>query len=161
MKRGGAIGNLGRAPVPEWEEVARAAWPGRLPATVASAAGRIHLVVVVASLFVLSVFGAQLIRIQGFDAHAVAEEARSKRAGTQVIPAMRGRLVSRPAHIRYTGLTLDGDRLTRVARGFHARVVQHEFDHLDGMLYPQRMDDLTRLIFESEARHHLNRDGAP
>ena len=48
----------------------------------------------VASLFVLSVFGAQLIRIQGFDAHAVAEEARSKRAGTQVIPAMRGQILA-------------------------------------------------------------------
>ena len=80
--------------------------------------------------------------------------------GCLSVPGLRG-LVSRPAHIRYTGLTLDGDRLTRVARGFHARVVQHEFDHLDGMLYPQRMDDLTRLIFESEARHHLNLDGAP
>ena len=39
-----------------------------------------------------------------------------------------------------------------MARGFHARVVQHECDHLDGILYPQRMDDLTELIFESEAR---------
>lgn len=55
MKRGGAIGNLGRAPVPEWEEVARAAWPGRLPITLTTAAGRGHLVVVVSSLAVLVV----------------------------------------------------------------------------------------------------------
>ena len=55
MKRGGAIGNLGRAPVPEWEEVARAAWPGRLPVTLTTAAGRGHLVVVVSSLAVLVV----------------------------------------------------------------------------------------------------------
>lgn len=48
----------------------------------------------VASLFVLSVFGAQLVRIQGFDAHAVAEEAQSKRAGTQIIPAMRGQILA-------------------------------------------------------------------
>jgi peptide deformylase len=38
----------------------------------------------------------------------------------------------------------------RTARGFHARVVQHEFDHLDGILYPQRMTDLSRLTFNSE-----------
>ena len=48
----------------------------------------------VASLFVLSVFGAQLVRIQGFDAHAVAEEAQSKRAAAQIIPAMRGRILA-------------------------------------------------------------------
>ena len=41
----------------------------------------------------------------------------------------------------------------RTAKGFHARVVQHECDHLDGTLYPSRMSDLTKLIFESEARH--------
>lgn len=43
VKRGLAIDNLGRAPVPEWEEVARAAWPGRLPRPAAAAAGRIFL----------------------------------------------------------------------------------------------------------------------
>ena len=48
-----------------------------------------------------------------------------------------------------------GNAVTRIAKGFHARVVQHECDHLDGVLYPQRMGDLTRLIFESEVRHHL------
>ena len=66
--------------------------------------------------------------------------------------ALRG-WVERPAHIRYRGLGLDGAMIERVARGFHARVVQHECDHLDGRLYPSRMDDLTRLIFESELRH--------
>jgi cell division protein FtsI (penicillin-binding protein 3) len=48
----------------------------------------------VASLFVLSIFGAQLVRIQGFDAHAVAEEAQSKRAAAQIIPAMRGQILA-------------------------------------------------------------------
>jgi cell division protein FtsI (penicillin-binding protein 3) len=48
----------------------------------------------VASLFVLSIFGAQLVRIQGFDAHAVAEEAQSKRAANQIIPAMRGQILA-------------------------------------------------------------------
>jgi peptide deformylase len=72
--------------------------------------------------------------------------------GCLSVPGLRG-FVSRPAHIRYSGLSLNGERITRVARGFHARVVQHECDHVDGVLYPQRMDDLTKLIFESEARH--------
>lgn len=53
MKRGGAIGNLGRAPVPEWEEVARAAGSGRLPVALTSAAGRGYFPVLVASLLVL------------------------------------------------------------------------------------------------------------
>lgn len=74
--------------------------------------------------------------------------------GCLSVPGLRG-LVERPAHIRYSGIDLDGNTVTRIARGFHARVVQHEYDHLDGMLYPQRMGDLTKLIFESEARHFL------
>jgi cell division protein FtsI (penicillin-binding protein 3) len=48
----------------------------------------------IASLFVLSIFGAQLVRIQGFDATAVAQEAQSKRQSAQVIPAMRGQVLS-------------------------------------------------------------------
>jgi peptide deformylase len=74
--------------------------------------------------------------------------------GCLSIPGMRG-FVERPAHIRYRGVDLEGKIIERTARGFHARVVQHELDHLDGILYPQRMGDLTKLIFESEARHWL------
>jgi len=58
-----------------------------------------------------------------------------------------------PPHIRYSGLGLEGEKIERVARGFNARVVQHECDHLDGRLYTSRMRDLSRLIFESEMRH--------
>ena len=72
--------------------------------------------------------------------------------GCLSVPGLRG-LVERAAHIRYRGFDLEGRRVERVARGFHARVVQHECDHLDGILYPQRMGDLSKLIFESEARH--------
>jgi peptide deformylase len=64
-----------------------------------------------------------------------------------------GGWVERPAHIRYRGMGLDGEMIERVARGFHARVVQHECDHLDGRLYTSRLNDLSRLIFESEIRH--------
>jgi peptide deformylase len=72
--------------------------------------------------------------------------------GCLSVPGLRG-FVERPAHIRYRGLGLDGKIIERVARGFHARVVQHEVDHLDGRLYPGRMTDLSKLIFESEIRH--------
>jgi peptide deformylase len=68
------------------------------------------------------------------------------------VPGLRG-FVERPAHIRYRGTDHEGKRIARTAKGFHARVVQHEVDHLDGILYPQRMRDLKQLIFESEARH--------
>jgi peptide deformylase len=72
--------------------------------------------------------------------------------GCLSVPGLRG-YVERPAHIRYRGLGLDGKLIERTACGFHARVVQHEVDHLDGRLYPSRMRDLSKLIFESELRH--------
>jgi peptide deformylase len=72
--------------------------------------------------------------------------------GCLSVPGLRG-WVERPAHIRYRGFGIDGERIERVARGFHARVVQHECDHLDGRLYTSRIGDLSRLIFESEIRH--------
>ena len=70
------------------------------------------------------------------------------------VPGLMGQ-VSRYRRIRYRGLTPEGEVLEREAEGFHARVVQHECDHLDGILYPQRMTDLGTLIFESEARHWI------
>ncbi|MEX2650805.1 MAG: peptide deformylase [Alphaproteobacteria bacterium] len=67
------------------------------------------------------------------------------------VPGLRG-VVPRHAVIRYRGTTPEGEPIDCVADGFHARVVQHECDHLDGVLYPQRMTDLTKLIFDSEMR---------
>ncbi len=64
-------------------------------------------------------------------------------------PGLAGR-VPRHRAIRYSGLGLDGQEIAREARGFHARLVQHECDHLDGVLYPQRMADLSALSFTSE-----------
>lgn len=49
--------------------------------------------------------------------------------------------------IRYSGYDVEGRRIERVAEGFHARVVQHEVDHLDGILYPMRMRDFTSFGF--------------
>jgi peptide deformylase len=82
----------------------------------------------------------------------LAGETEGGWEGCLSVPGLRG-WVERPAHIRYRGLGLDGAVIERVARGFHARVVQHECDHLDGRLYTSRMADLSRLIFESEIRH--------
>ena len=72
--------------------------------------------------------------------------------GCLSVPGLRG-YVERPAHIRYRGVDHHGKKIERTARGFHARVVQHECDHLNGILYPARMDDMSKLIFESEVRH--------
>ena len=72
--------------------------------------------------------------------------------GCLSVPGLRG-WVERADHIRYRGLGINGETIERVARGFHARVVQHECDHLEGRLYVSRMGDLSRLIFESEIRH--------
>jgi peptide deformylase len=66
--------------------------------------------------------------------------------GCLSVPGMRG-LVPRATHIRYGGTLEDGTVLDREARGFHARVFQHEFDHLNGVLYPQRITDMTRFGF--------------
>jgi len=73
--------------------------------------------------------------------------------GCLSVPGLRG-WVERSDHIRYRGLGVNGETIERVARGFHARVVQHECDHLDGRLYVSRIGDLSRLIFESEIRHY-------
>ncbi|HEX4179001.1 MAG TPA: peptide deformylase, partial [Rhizomicrobium sp.] len=72
--------------------------------------------------------------------------------GCLSVPGLRG-WVERPDHIRYRGLGINGEKIERVARGFHARVVQHECDHLEGRLYTSRISDMSRLIFESEIRH--------
>ncbi len=68
--------------------------------------------------------------------------------GCLSVPGLRG-LVPRWTRIRYTGLDLQGRAIEREAEGFHARVVQHECDHLIGRLYPTRMRDLTQLGYTS------------
>ncbi|MCX7278698.1 MAG: peptide deformylase [Burkholderiales bacterium] len=64
--------------------------------------------------------------------------------GCLSVPGLRG-LVPRWSKIRYTGFDQYGDPIDRTVEGFHARVVQHECDHLIGRLYPTRMRDLTQL----------------
>lgn len=79
--------------------------------------------------------------------------------GCLSVPGMMGE-VPRHARIRYSGLDLEGNAVSREASGFHARVVQHECDHLDGILYPMRMDDLTRFGFEAEMRRLAQAEAA-
>jgi peptide deformylase len=71
--------------------------------------------------------------------------------GCLSLPGMLG-AVPRFKRIRYRGLDLDGNPIEREASGFHARVVQHECDHLDGILYPQRMEDLSLFGFADDMR---------
>ena len=69
--------------------------------------------------------------------------------GCLSLPGMRGR-VPRFRRIHYSGYGAHGKPIEREVDGFHARVVQHECDHLDGTLYPQRMRDLSGFGFEEE-----------
>ena len=66
--------------------------------------------------------------------------------GCLSVPGLRG-LVPRHRRIRYRGFDQSGQAIEREADGFHARVVQHECDHLDGVLYPQRMRDMRSFGF--------------
>jgi len=73
-------------------------------------------------------------------------EEESDWEGCLSVPGLRG-LVPRWSRIRYTGFDPYGDAIDRVAEGFHARVVQHECDHLVGKLYPMRVRDFTQFGF--------------
>src|SRR3954467_8265580 len=68
--------------------------------------------------------------------------------GCLSVPGLRG-VVPRWARIRYTGFDAYGDAIDRTVDGFHARVVQHECDHLIGKLYPMRVRDFTKFGFTS------------
>jgi peptide deformylase len=68
--------------------------------------------------------------------------------GCLSVPGLRG-VVPRWERIRYTGVDEHGNAIAREADGFHARVVQHECDHLIGRLYPTRMRDFTQFGFTS------------
>lgn len=69
--------------------------------------------------------------------------------GCLSVPGMRG-AVPRFTEIRYTGFDQTGRPIDRTVSGFHARVVQHECDHLDGILYPQRIEDMCYFGFTDE-----------
>ena len=79
----------------------------------------------------------------------LSREVEEDWEGCLSVPGMRG-VVPRYTKLRYSGFDVEGNPIERVAEGFHARVVQHECDHLDGILYPQRMTDLSRFGFNEE-----------
>jgi peptide deformylase len=68
--------------------------------------------------------------------------------GCLSVPGLRG-IVPRHSALRYTGFDLEGRPIEREASGFHARVVQHECDHLLGVLYPMRIKDFSRFGYTS------------
>lgn len=85
----------------------------------------------------------------------IGEERALGWEGCLSIPGLRA-AVPRAARIRYRGTDCDGNVTEREATGFHARVIQHEYDHLDGILYPMRMSDFRFFGFTDE----LDRAGA-
>ncbi len=72
---------------------------------------------------------------------ALGEDKEDGWEGCLSVPGMRG-IVPRYCNIRYQGYDQFGNVIEREVSGFHARVVQHECDHLDGVLYPQRIEDM-------------------
>jgi peptide deformylase len=80
--------------------------------------------------------------------------------GCLSVPGMRG-LVPRYVRIRYQGFDQYGKPIDREATDFHARVVQHEVDHLDGILYPRRISDLRNFGYESVLFPELTADTEP
>lgn len=79
--------------------------------------------------------------------HPIGAEMEEGWEGCLSVPGLRG-LVGRHRQLRYTGYDQQGSPIDRTVSGFHARVVQHECDHLDGILYPMRLKDLRHLGYE-------------
>ncbi|HET7199638.1 MAG TPA: peptide deformylase [Burkholderiales bacterium] len=76
----------------------------------------------------------------------LGEEMEEAWEGCLSVPGMRG-VVPRYRRLRYRGFDESGAAIDRTVEGFHARVVQHECDHLDGILYPMRIRDLSQFGF--------------
>jgi peptide deformylase len=87
----------------------------------------------------------------------IGEEVEEGWEGCLSVPGLRG-VVPRFARIRYRGVDIEGRPLEREAEGFHARVVQHECDHLVGTLYPMRIRDFSRFGFTSVLFPELDGD---
>ncbi|MES2204058.1 MAG: peptide deformylase [Pseudomonadota bacterium] len=75
------------------------------------------------------------------------EETEAGLEGCLSVPGLRGS-VRRFTKIRYSGYSINNEKIERTASGFHARVIQHECDHLDGILYPFKIDDYAQFGFE-------------
>jgi hypothetical protein len=98
----------------------------------------------------------EALQAQGFEPHGEGkfkmpdgdgEEMENGWEGCLSVPGLRG-LVPRYTKLRYTGVDQFGKEIDRTVEGFHARVVQHECDHLWGILYPMRIEDMAQFGFE-------------
>ncbi len=74
--------------------------------------------------------------------------------GCLSVPGLTG-LVPRFNSLRLSAVLETGEEIEEEVHGFHARVLQHEFDHLDGILYPERMNDLSLLMFNDQMKHGI------
>ena len=86
----------------------------------------------------------------------VGEERANRIEGCLSIPGLRG-AVPRWVRIRYDGVDTDGNEVGGEVDGLHANVVQHEYDHLDGILYPMRVTDFATFGFVEELSQYSNR----
>ena len=84
----------------------------------------------------------------------LSEEMDDGWEGCLSVPGMRG-LVQRYKRVRYQGFDELGETIDREVDGFHARVVQHECDHLDGILYPMRVTDMREFGFKEELKDKI------
>jgi peptide deformylase len=103
--------------------------------------------------------GVELTALLNPEVVALDDTVDEAREACLSIPDLSGR-VPRWRRIRYRARDVDGRRIERTASGFHARVVQHELDHLDGILFPERMRDLATLAFASEIAKSRPETGA-
>jgi peptide deformylase len=85
----------------------------------------------------------------------LSEEKVDGWEGCLSVPGLRG-VISRFNKIEYFGYDLEGQQISRIAEGFHARVVQHECDHLDGVLFPHKLKDPKLFGFEDELGGSIN-----
>ena len=79
----------------------------------------------------------------------VSNKMQEEWEGCQSFPGIMAK-VPRYHHINYTYTTLDGEKVSKEALGFHARAIQHECDHLDGILFPQRVTDIRKMGYSKE-----------
>jgi peptide deformylase len=84
----------------------------------------------------------------------LSEEMQVGWEGCLSLPGMMGK-VARHQAIRYSAITPEGEKIVHEVEGYHARIIQHECDHLDGILYPQRMLDMSKFGFVEEVKESL------
>lgn len=77
----------------------------------------------------------------------LSEKTEAGMEGCLSVPGIRGS-IRRYTDICYSGYSIDNEKIERTVSGFHARVIQHECDHLDGILFPFKIDDYTKFGFE-------------